>query len=311
MSIHNTQTPLRLTSDLVFYLVYASDTDASRQALISMLNLVLDRKEDPITEVTVINSVHKGFKPSDKSTIMDIRAKTLHHEQFNIEMQNKAEDSFTDRTLMYGCRMVNSSLASGENYDKMKKSIVISFINGTQFHDIPNFHTKFTMAEETCGHILTDKLEIHFLELGKLQEKDPSLMTPLEQFCAYLKFVGDREREDYVAKLLETGEEAIHMSNQVYKNVTDDEVLEVLLWHERIAEHDRVTELEKREAVGIRKGIEQGMERGIEKGIAALIQDNLEDGKSKNQILARLQKRFDLTETDAYAYYLKYSNHSN
>ena len=99
------------------------NTDASRQALISMLNLVLDRKEDPITEVTVINSVHKGFKPSDKSTIMDIRAKTLHHEQFNIEMQNKAEDSFTDRTLMYGFM---TSRISIPNSRWQKKPAVIS-----------------------------------------------------------------------------------------------------------------------------------------------------------------------------------------
>ena len=184
----------------------------------AMLNLVLDRKDDPITEVTVLNSVHKGFKPSDKGTIMDIRAKTHDGEQFNVEMQNKVQDGFENRILLYGCRMTNSSLDSGEN--------------GIQFSHIPDFHTRFIMAEDTYGYPLTDKLEIHFLELGKLQAQDPSLMSPLEQFCSYIKYVGDDQKEDYVAKLLETDEEAIHMSDRVYKNVTDDEVLEVLLWHE-------------------------------------------------------------------------------
>lgn len=36
------------------------------------------------------------------------------------------------------------------------------------------------MAEEKHGYPLTDRLEIHFLELGKLAAEDPTLMTPLE-----------------------------------------------------------------------------------------------------------------------------------
>ena len=286
---------LRLTDDLVFHYVYASDTEASRRALIALLNLVLDRKADPITEVTVLNSVHKGFKPGDKGTIMDIRAKTLAGEQFNVEMQNKVQEDFGNRTLLYGCRMANSSLDSGENYDKMKKNVVISFVNGIQFRNIPDFHTRFIMAEETYGYALTDRLEIHFLELGKLQDKAPCLMTPLEQFCTYLKYVGDDQKEDYVAKLLETDEEAIHMSDQVYKFVSDDEVLEVLLWHEEMAKHDRATE----RSIAVREGREQG--------ILALISDNLEEGKTQAQILAKLQKYFSLSEEKAQEYYLKYS----
>lgn len=298
---------LRLTDDLVFYFVYASDTDASRHALMAMLNLVLDRKDDPITEVTVLNSVHKGFKPSDKGTIMDIRAKTHDGEQFNVEMQNKVQDGFENRILLYGCRMTNSSLDSGENYDKMKKNVVISFVNGIQFSHIPDFHTRFIMAEDTYGYPLTDKLEIHFLELGKLQAQDPSLMSPLEQFCSYIKYVGDDQKEDYVAKLLETDEEAIHMSDRVYKNVTDDEVLEVLLWHEEMAKHDRTTERDAARREGLAEGKAEGIAEGIEQGIAALILDNLEEGKTQVQILSKLQKHFSLTEDKAQEYYLKYS----
>ena len=295
----NTKLPLRLTNDLVFFFVYASDTDQSRQALTAMLNLVLDRKEDPITEVTVVNDIHKGFKPSDKGTIMDIRAKTRSGEQFDVEMQNKIEEDFANRTLLYGCRMVNSSLSAGEDYATMKKNVVISFVNGVQFTDIPELHTRFIMAEEKHGYPLTDRLEIHFLELGKLTAEDPTLMTPLERFCAYLKYAGDEEKEDYVSKLLEKGEEAITMSEQVYRDVTDDEVLEVLLWHEQMAEYD------KRYALNAAK--REGLVQGMEQGIAALILDNLEEGKTEEQILAKLKKRFDLDEEKALEYYQKYN----
>jgi len=263
-----------------------------------MLNLVLDRKNDPITEVTVTNGIHKGFKPSDKGTIMDIRAKTQSGEQFDVEMQNKVSEDFANRTLMYGCRMVNSSLSAGEDYDKMKKSIVISFVNGIQFPHIPELHTRFLMAEEKHGCPLTDRLEIHFLELGKLKEREPLSMTPLEQFCAYLKFAGDEEKKDYVAKLLSTGEEAVSMSDQVYKDVTDDELMEILLWHEQMAEWDRNTALYRAEQRGIKQGLEQG--------IAAFIEICDESGIPKDTIVAKLRQKFDLTEDAASAYYQDY-----
>lgn len=293
---------MRLTNDLVFFFVYASDTDQSRQALMAMLNLVLDRQEDPITRVTVVNGIHKGFKPSDKGTIMDIRAKTRSGEQFDIEMQNKVEENFANRTLMYGCRMVNSSLSAGDDYDKMKKSIVISFVNGVQFEDIPKLHTRFIMAEEIHGRPLTDRLEIHFLELGKLEEKEPALMTPLERFCAYLKYTGDEEKEDYVSKILEGGEEAITMSEQVYEGFTDDEVQEILRWHEQMAQWDRNTALHRAEQRGLRQGLEQGLERGI----AALVETCEELGMTGEETAAKLQQKFDLDGEKALEYYQKY-----
>lgn len=53
---------------------------------------------------------------------------------------------------------------------------------------------------------------------------------------------------------------------------------------------------------GIEKGIEAGMKTGIEKGIEALVLDNLEEGKEEAVILAKVQKRFDLSEEEAIQY---------
>lgn len=89
------------------------------------------------------------------------------------------------------------------------------------------------------------------------------------------------------------------MSEQVYRDVTDDEVLEVLLWHEQMAEYD------KRYALNAAK--REGLAQGMEQGITALILDNLEEGKTKEQILAKLKKRFDLNEEKALEYYQKYN----
>ncbi len=61
----------------------------------------------------------------------------------------------------------------------------------------------------------------------------------------------------------------------------------------------RIEEYER----GIAEGIEQGIERGIAKGIEALILDNLEAGFGKEEIVAKLIKRFGISKTEAERYY--------
>lgn len=47
----------------------------------------------------------------------------------------------------------------------------------------------------------------------------------------------------------------------------------------------------------------RGIEKGIEQGINALILDNLEDGKTKEQILGKLERRFSLSLESAKQYF--------
>ena len=51
----------------------------------------------------------------------------------------------------------------------------------------------------------------------------------------------------------------------------------------------------------------QGMEAGREEGIEALILDNLEEGKTKEEIATKLEKRFSLSPDEAAIYLQKYA----
>lgn len=59
--------------------------------------------------------------------------------------------------------------------------------------------------------------------------------------------------------------------------------------------------------MGLEKGLEKGMETGMETGIQALILDNLEEGIGKERIIKKLTLRFSLEESEALAFYEKYS----
>ena len=53
--------------------------------------------------------------------------------------------------------------------------------------------------------------------------------------------------------------------------------------------------------------IERTAEKALEQGIEALILDNIEEGKSKEQIVEKLVRRFKLNENDAEMYYDKFA----
>lgn len=56
------------------------------------------------------------------------------------------------------------------------------------------------------------------------------------------------------------------------------------------------------------EGMQKGREEGREEGIRALIQDNIETGISREQIIEKLQKRFHLNEAQSIEYYDRFSD---
>ena len=55
------------------------------------------------------------------------------------------------------------------------------------------------------------------------------------------------------------------------------------------------------------EGKEEGFAKGREEGIKVLILDNIEEGKTEEQIIVKLKKRFGLTEEKSKEYLGKYS----
>ena len=58
---------------------------------------------------------------------------------------------------------------------------------------------------------------------------------------------------------------------------------------------------------GLEQGIKQGFKQGIEQGIKAFILDGLEDNLTKERILLKIERSFDLTRERAEHYYSLFS----
>ena len=71
--------------------LFGRDTDESRAALMEILNIILERKDDPIKSIVLKNPIDTAEREDEKETIMDIRAETSSGEELDIEMQSGTE----------------------------------------------------------------------------------------------------------------------------------------------------------------------------------------------------------------------------
>ena len=203
---------------------------------------------------------------------MDIRAETSSGEELDIEMQSGNLRIYPDRVLFYGGRLVNSSLQQGFKYDKMKKSIVVSIINGILFSEIDSCNSIFDVRERKTSLPLSDRLEFHFLELGKVDGQKPvGALTEAERLAAYLKYANVEEKQDYVQEILDS--EGIAMTENVYRNVTQDEIeyerMESRLKYQLQYNTDMSLARQEGLELGLEKGRTEGEAVGIAKGEAA------------------------------------------
>ena len=251
------RTRMPLYNDYVFHRIYGSDTEESRAALIGLLNIILERKDDPIRNLEIKNPIDIGNLIMDKDTTMDIKAETDSKEILSIEMQVGHLSDYRCRTLFYGGRLVNSSLQSGQSYDKMKKSIVVSIIQNKLFPKEIGCHSIFDVREQKTGHRLCDRLEFHFLELGKVDPNKPiAEMTPIERLAVYLRYADDENYKDSVQEICESEEEII-MAENLYRRATKEE--QEAAWAEcrMMYQHDQASMREDGRREGLAEGAAQ------------------------------------------------------
>jgi predicted transposase/invertase (TIGR01784 family) len=158
-------------NDFIFKKIFGEK--GNEDILISFLNAVLKRtSEEPITGVEIIENKELSKELiEDKTGIIDVRAETSKGEQIDIEVQLTDQGNMDKRTLFYWGKMYLENIGSGEDYKELSKVITINILD-FDFLGTKNFHSSFHLWEDKeKDYMLTDVVEIHFLELPKFRKK--------------------------------------------------------------------------------------------------------------------------------------------
>jgi predicted transposase/invertase (TIGR01784 family) len=136
----------------------------------------------------------------DKTGRLDIRAETVDGVQIDIEMQLTDEKNMDRRTLFYFGKLFLESIKAGDAYQDLKRTVTINILDFT-FLDIERFHSTFHLYEDhEKDYMLTDVMEIHFIEYPKFREARHDLNDPLHR---WLRFMEEKLSEDELKELIE------------------------------------------------------------------------------------------------------------
>ena len=269
MNINSNNFILKPKNDYVFKKIFGDERN--KDILISFLKAVL--KID-IEDVQILNSELPKENIADKKSILDIRATINNNVEVDIEIQVSRTIYMPQRSLYYWSKIYCEQLESGEKYNKLKKTICINILDfntlGTN-----KYHSMFKLKENEENYVLTDLLEIHFLEMKKLDEYKEN--DDLSQWVSFIK-ADSKEVLEKMAKVNPNIDKAVN----VLTTMSQDKKARAEYLSREMALHDEATKIEE----AMEEGYEQGKEEGREEGIKEGIKEGREQGREEANIEA-------------------------
>lgn len=257
--------------DFVFKNIFGSEQNP--EILISFLNATL-KPRNKITSVKIKGTdIAKQFI-EDKYSRLDVKATTNNNEIINIEIQLKNEHNMIKRSMYYLSKMYEEQLAEGDDYSKLGRTICINILN-FKYLTTKRFHTGYRLKEIETNEELTDIIEMHFIEIPKLEENSDEK----DMLVAWIEFLKDPESER-VRSLEMTVDEIRRAKDQLIRMSNDAEQREIYDMRAKILK-DKISALNKAKEEGRMEGRMEGREEGkIEMAI-----EMLKDGEPIEKII--------------------------
>ena len=277
--------------DFAFKALFGEKDDDSKFLLISFLNAVLNfSNEEKIVEIVYLNPYNDKEYKDDKLSIMDIKVKTQNDELIDIEVQINDNQNFRKRSLYYWSKMYSDTIKSGENYEELKKCVVLSLLDFKLIDETEKYHTIFRIKEVEEDFELLEDLEIHYLETPKFAEQNAN-KTDIEKWMTFMKIAGDKSKRNILEKV-RTESEVIDMAVNKLEELSQDEkrrqayyAREKALLDEKSKAAYFKNKVERARLEAMKKGMEQGKKEGIKKGVVNTAKNLIKMGITINQVM--------------------------
>ena len=156
-----------LKNDWAFKRVLGAEEN--KPILSDLLSCILDIPLEEFEDCALLDKELKKDAKEEKSGILDIRVRLKDGTRIDLEMQFIWDDSFTLRSIFYVAKMYTEDFPQGTPYSELHKCISINIV-GKGYNVDDEIHSKYLLMNPKTHHILTDALQVHFLNLEKITE---------------------------------------------------------------------------------------------------------------------------------------------
>ena len=165
------------------------------------------------------------IRMEDKACILDVRAKEVGGSLFNIEVQVAKQFDYKERTVFYGSTMISEQPIAGKRYHELVKCVHISLVDFTLFPNHRDVASRFCLYDVAHNEVLTDLLELHYIELNKLKCTHlEELGSSLQRWIYFLRNATNYEQLEELPDLLKQ-EEGMTMAYQATHEALCDQEL--------------------------------------------------------------------------------------
>jgi len=271
------------TNDYAFKRIFGSEE--GKDALIGFLNAVL--KPPPGQELADIELLDREIDPAhmlDRGARLDLLARTEQGIIINVEVQVANQYNIDKRTMYYWAGIYHGQLASGEEFGKLCKTVTINILGFKWFREDIRYHRKFHIRDDDTGELLSDDLEIHFLELEKIKQLRRKPDDDLEGWMMYLNNLEGEEMEA-IAMVNPGIRKALTIEQAFWQSKKERRIYELI----EKARRDEVSALAGARAEGKAEGKAEGRVEAICKYLEVRFGEDSQDLQRRIKEISKLE----------------------
>jgi predicted transposase/invertase (TIGR01784 family) len=253
---------LPASDDRIFKLLLSAPD--AKPALISLIHAITNR---PVVDVTVRNNEPPKGDTDEKAERLDVNCVVEGGSQIDLEMQasriredaGDGHNNLVGKSIYYICDLHASQSSRGKKYSRLARSYQVTFCMYNIFPKRKEFVNPFSFRHDTDYGLLSNALQIVFVELNKLKEtvkKPVSEMTELEKWSVFLKYADNPDYRKAVNEIIES-EGGIKVAATSLMKVSKDDRERAIQRSRRMYQTDLESNMLTAESNGIKKGLKQ------------------------------------------------------
>ena len=174
--------------------------ELSKPLLLDFLNSLFEG-EKHIVNLTFLDKEQPALFVEDRSLIYDIYCETDEGEKIIVEMQNKSQPFFKNRSIYYVSESIARQGERGSSWNYEIDSVyLVAFLNFSPLDFKKQFRTDVVLAEKDTKEQFSDKLRMIYLQLPLFKKEAEECENQVERWIYLLKNMETLNRLPWAAQ---------------------------------------------------------------------------------------------------------------
>ena len=172
--------------------------EMSKPVLIKFLNALL-QDERSITDLQFLDKEQIGIYDGDRSLIYDVLCETETGEKIIVEMQNRYQPYFKERSVYYARAIVEQGERGREWRYDLKAVYLVAFMD-FQLSDSEKFRIDVALMDMEEHTVFSDKVRLIYLQLPCFTKREEDCESDFDRMIYVLKHMDVFDRMPWAAK---------------------------------------------------------------------------------------------------------------